>query len=85
MPGELGQILPTTDTIALPKLEKTVTPDWEIRSISRPLISANELEPALRPKHGTKIYAVATHGSLSSELSGAALQGPAHLPITSQV
>jgi len=47
MPGELGEILPKTKDIVLPKVDRSVTPDWEIRSVSRPLISANELEDAL--------------------------------------
>lgn len=34
MPGELGEILPTKATIALPESEKTVQPDIKIRSMS---------------------------------------------------
>lgn len=48
MPGPLGEVLPEdTRTITLPELDRTVTPDWEVRTINRPLISANELEAAL--------------------------------------
>jgi len=47
MPGELGEIVPRQKHVALPKVNRTVVPDWEIRSVSRPLISSNELEDAL--------------------------------------
>ena len=47
MPGELGEILPKARSVALPGSNRTVKPAWEIRSISRPLISANELEDTL--------------------------------------
>ena len=47
MPGELGQIVPRKAGIALPQVNDIISPHWEIRSVSRPLISANELEPAL--------------------------------------
>ena len=47
MPGELGEVVPRKKSVALPPVNRTVTPNWKIRSVSRPLISANELEPAL--------------------------------------
>ena len=47
MPGELGKVLPLNQSIVVPKLNREVKPGWEIRSISRPLISSNELEDAL--------------------------------------
>ncbi len=34
LPGELGEIVPRTSTIALPKIDKTVRPDFEIRQFS---------------------------------------------------
>ncbi len=64
MPGELGEILPNQTSIALPKINRTVAPDWEIRSISRPLISSNELEDALWYLRigANNQYAVLHHG-----------------------
>ena len=47
MPGELGEILPETASIALPEVDRTVQPEYEVRSISRPLLSSNEVEDAL--------------------------------------
>jgi hypothetical protein len=47
MPGELGEILPETASLALPEVDRTVEPEYEVRSISRPLLSSNELEDAL--------------------------------------
>jgi hypothetical protein len=47
MPGRLGEIVPTKKDIVLPKMDRTVTPAWEVRSISRPLITSNEIEDAL--------------------------------------
>jgi len=47
MPGELGEIVPRAKDIALPRVNRTVTPDWEIRSVCRPLISSNDREDAL--------------------------------------
>ena len=47
MPGELGEVIPRRESVALPVVNREVTPDWEVRSISRPLISSNELEDAL--------------------------------------
>lgn len=34
MPGELGEIVPRRDSIALPKIDETVRPDFEIRQFS---------------------------------------------------
>ncbi len=64
MPGELGEIVPKQPDLPLPKLDRTVTPDWEIRCISRPLISANELEDALWYLRigANKQYAILHHG-----------------------
>lgn len=47
MPGELGEILPEAWDIALPELNRTVTPECVVRSVSRPLISSNEIDDAL--------------------------------------
>ena len=47
MPGELGEILPDATNIALRQVNRTVTPLFEVRSVSRPLISSNEIEDAL--------------------------------------
>ena len=47
MPGELGEIVPEARDIALPKIDRTVTPAYEVRSISRPMISSNEIDDAL--------------------------------------
>ena len=64
MPGELGEILPKQTSIALPKFNRTVMPDWKVRSISRPLISSNELEDALWYLRigANKQYAILHHG-----------------------
>jgi hypothetical protein len=47
MPGELGEIVPQSRDIALPEIDRTVTPAYEVRSISRPMISSNEIDDAL--------------------------------------
>lgn len=48
MPGELGEILPSRKDVALPaELNRTVTPDYEVRSLSRPLICSGDVEDAL--------------------------------------
>jgi len=47
MPGELGEILPKIRSIALPEVDRMVTPEYEVRSISRPLLSSNEIDDAL--------------------------------------
>ena len=47
MPGELGEIVPETRDIALPEINQTVRPAYEVRSVSRPMISSNEIEDAL--------------------------------------
>ncbi|MEM9196174.1 MAG: DUF4838 domain-containing protein, partial [Myxococcota bacterium] len=47
MPGELGEIVPTNANIALPEVDRTVIPEFEIRSISRPLLNSNELDDAM--------------------------------------
>jgi len=47
MPGELGEIVPETRDIALPQVDRTVRPEFEVRSVSRPLISSPDIEDAL--------------------------------------
>lgn len=47
MPGSLGEIVPNKKDIALPKLNRTVTPEFEVRSVSRPLICSSDVEDAL--------------------------------------
>lgn len=47
MPGKLGEILPETGNIALPEVKRTVQPEYEVRSISRPLFSSKEMDDAL--------------------------------------
>ncbi len=47
MPGELGEILPEKASIAVPEVDRTVKPEHEVRSISRPLLSSQEVEDAL--------------------------------------
>jgi len=47
MPGELGEILPRKRSVALPKLSRIVSPEFEVRSVSRPLLSSSKIEDAL--------------------------------------
>lgn len=47
MPGELGEIVPRSKDIALPVVSRTVRPEFEVRSISRPLISSQVMDDAL--------------------------------------
>jgi hypothetical protein len=47
MPGELGEILPSAKQIALPQVNHTVRPAFEVRSLSRPLISSPSSDDAL--------------------------------------
>ncbi|TWT94984.1 DUF4838 domain-containing protein [Neorhodopirellula pilleata] len=47
MPGELGEIVPKSNTIALPEVNRVVSPKFEVRSVSRPLISSSEVDDAL--------------------------------------
>ncbi len=47
MPGELGEILPQLNEIALPVVDRTVRPKWEVRSVSRPLISSPLIDDAM--------------------------------------
>jgi len=47
MPGELGEVLPKTQDIALPEVDRTVRPKFEVRSVSRPLLSSPEIDDAL--------------------------------------
>lgn len=46
MPGELGEIVPKSASIALPAVNRTVRPEFEVRSISRPLISSQSPDNA---------------------------------------
>lgn len=64
MPGPLGEIIPKQSDLVLPELDRTVAPNWEIRSISRPLVSTNELESALWYLRigANKQYAIMHHG-----------------------
>lgn len=47
MPGELGEIVPTAETIALPDVSRTVTPEYEIRSVSRPLLMSPDIDDTM--------------------------------------
>ncbi|MGQ9576345.1 MAG: DUF4838 domain-containing protein [Thermoguttaceae bacterium] len=47
MPGALGEILPKSRHVALPQVNRTVRPAFEVRSLSRPLISSSSLDDAL--------------------------------------
>lgn len=47
MPGELGEIVPKMKDITLPKVNRRVMPEFEVRSVSRPLLSSSEIEDAL--------------------------------------
>lgn len=47
MPGELGEIVPESKSIALPTIDRTVRPAYEVRTIDRPLISSPEIDDAL--------------------------------------
>lgn len=47
MPGELGEIVPTTKDIPLPEASRTVTPEYEVRSVSRPLLMSPEIDDTM--------------------------------------
>ena len=47
MPGELGEILPKLKRIELPEVNRTARPEFEVRSVSRPLISSPSIDDAL--------------------------------------
>ena len=47
MPGELGEIVPPAKSISLPEVDRTVTPEYEIRSVSRPLLMSPELDDVM--------------------------------------
>ncbi|MEM7599850.1 MAG: DUF4838 domain-containing protein [Verrucomicrobiota bacterium] len=47
MPGELGEIIPTAASIALPQVDRTVVPEFEIRSLSRPRLSSPDRDDAM--------------------------------------
>ncbi len=47
MPGDLGEIVPTRKDIPLPDVSRTVTPEYEVRSVSRPLLMSPEIDDAM--------------------------------------
>ena len=47
MPGELGEIVPKVASIALPVVNRTTQPEFEVRTISRPLIRSPSADDAL--------------------------------------
>ena len=47
MPGELGEIVPKTRDLALPEIDRTVRPAFEVRSVSRPMLCSSDLDDAL--------------------------------------
>lgn len=47
MPGELGEIVPESKNIALPEVSRTVSPEYEIRSVSRPLLMSPEIDDTM--------------------------------------
>jgi hypothetical protein len=47
MPGELGEIVPKTRDLALPDIDRTVRPAFEIRSVSRPRLNSSDFDDAL--------------------------------------
>lgn len=47
MPGDLGEILPALKRIALPEVNRTARPAFEVRSVSRPLINSSSIDDAL--------------------------------------
>lgn len=47
MPGELGEIVPEAASIVLPEVNRTEEPEYEVRSVSRPLLSSNDLDDAM--------------------------------------
>lgn len=67
MPGLLGEVLPETDTVAISEIDRTVTPTFEVRTISRPLISSNEIEDALWYLRigANEQYGILHHGQLN--------------------
>lgn len=64
MPGPLGEILPQTKEIALPEIDRTIRPAYEVRSTSRPLLSSNEIEDSLWYLRigANKQYGILHHG-----------------------
>lgn len=47
MPGPLGEILPDLKRIELPEVNRTERPEFEIRTLSRPMLSSASIEDAL--------------------------------------
>ena len=47
MPGALGEVLPELKRIELPEVNRTVRPEFEVRSVSRPLISSQVIDDGL--------------------------------------
>ncbi len=46
MPGPLGEIVPQSPQIALPRVDRTLRPAFDIRSIDRPLLGSSNIEDA---------------------------------------
>ncbi len=47
MPGPLGEILPKSKRIELPEVNRTERPEFEIRTLSRPMLSSSSIDDAL--------------------------------------
>jgi hypothetical protein len=47
MPGPLGEILPKLKRIELPEVNRTERPEFEIRTLSRPMLSSSSIDDAL--------------------------------------
>jgi hypothetical protein len=64
MPGELGEIVPQSQQIALPEVDRIVCPAFEVRSLSRPLISSPSIDDALWYLRlgANKQYGILHHG-----------------------
>ncbi|MDF1659957.1 MAG: DUF4838 domain-containing protein [Verrucomicrobiales bacterium] len=64
MPGELGEIVPTSKSVVLPEVDRTVIPEFEIRSIGRPLLSSQEIDDAMWYLRigANHLYSVLHHG-----------------------
>ena len=87
MPGELGEIVPKSNTIALPEVNRTVRPEFEVRSVSRPLISSSvDRRRALVSAHRCKraIRHPAPRPAQSHRTSGPARQPPGILRAVAQ-
>ena len=47
MPGPLGEILPKSKRIELPEVNRTEWPEFEVRTVSRPMLSSASIDDAL--------------------------------------